>query len=228
MSALDAFLATWSQARTIFGQGTPSEGARFDQSGRLRGLRDDVKSAAPGTNWTGSGSDTYAEANSRHARALGNMADLDERLGVEVDRSAAVVAAGRRDLDAVRQWVVDAAATVPRTAAGDRMLWSVVSKGSGELTDIINRSNSDLAAIAQRIRGLGSEYQAMGQPKESPGADVMSVKGDGDDKGDAPETALDLNDVVYKKPGEKGDYGYMELIPDSGVWVPDPNYGNPR
>jgi hypothetical protein len=56
----------------------------------------------------------------------------------------------------------------------------------------------------------------------------MSVKGDGDDKGDAPETALDLNDVVYKKPGEKGDYGYMELVPGSGVWVPDPNYGNPR
>ncbi|MDT5300947.1 MAG: hypothetical protein QOG79_4189, partial [Mycobacterium sp.] len=29
MSALDAFLATWSRARTTFGQGTPSEGAQL-------------------------------------------------------------------------------------------------------------------------------------------------------------------------------------------------------
>jgi hypothetical protein len=222
VSALDAFLATWSQARTTFGQGTPSEGSRFDQSGRLLGLQDDVTSLAPGSTWTGSGSDTYAEANSRHARTLGNLADLDKRLGAEVDRSAAVVAAGRRDLDAVRKWVVDAAATVPRTAAGDRMLWSVVSKGSGELTDIVNRSNGDLAAIAQRIRGLGSEYDELQGPKESPDADALNVKGDGDDKKDVPETALDLKDIVRKDPGALGDPGYMELVPDSGVWVPDP------
>jgi hypothetical protein len=222
VSALDAFLATWSQARTTFGQGTPSEGAQLDRSGQLRGLQDDVTSAAPGSNWTGSGSDTYAEANSRHARTLGNLADLDKRLGAEVDRSAAVVVAGRRDLDAVRQWVVDAAATVPRTAAGDRMLWSVVSKGSGELTDIINRSNGDLAAIAQRIRGLGGEYDELRGAKKGEGAEPMNVKGDGDDNGDVPDTALDLNDIVYKTPGEKGDSGYMELVPHSGVWVPDP------
>jgi uncharacterized protein YukE len=229
VSALDGFLSTWSQARTTFGQGTPSEGAQLDRSGQLRGLQDDVTSAAPGSNWTGSGSDTYAEANSRHARTLGNLADLDKRLGAEVDRSAAAVAAGRRDLDAVRQWVVDAAATVPRTAAGDRMLWSVVSKGSGELTDIINRSNGDLAAIAQRIRGLGGEYDELRQPKESPGAEPVNVKGDGDEKGDVPKTALDLNDIVQlspydpKDPKTFGPSGFKELVPGSGTWVPDPN-----
>jgi hypothetical protein len=164
----------------------------------------------------------YADANSRHARTLGNLADLDKRLGTEVDRSAAVVAAGRRDLDAVRQWVVDAAATVPQTAAGDRTLWSVVSKGSGELTDIVNRSNGDLAAIAQRIRGLGGEYDELGRPKGDHGAEPMNVKGDGDDKNGVPETALDLNDIVRKTPGALGDPGYMELVPHSGVWVPDP------
>ena len=222
MSALDAFLATWSQARTTFGQGTPSEGSRFDQSGRLRGLQDDVTSAAPGSNWTGSGSDTYAEANSRHARTLGNLADLDTRLGAEVDRSAAVVAAGRRDLDAVRQWVVDASATVPQTAAGDRMLWSVVSKGTGEMTDIINRSNGDLAAIAQRIRGLGGEYDELGKPRDGEGAEPMSIMGDGDETKTVPETTLDLNDIVRTTPGALGDPGYMELVPHSGVWVPDP------
>jgi len=222
VSVLDAFLSTWSHARSTFGEGIPSEGAQLDRSSQLRGLQDDVASAAPGSNWTGSGSDMYADANSRHARTLGNLADLDKRLGAEVDRSAAVVAAGRRELDSVRQWVVDAAAAVPRTAAGDRMLWSVVSKGSGELTDIVNRSNGDLAAIAQRIRGLGGEYDELGRPKGDDGAEPMNVKGDGDGKNGVPETALDLNDIVHKEPGEKGDYGYMELVPGSGVWVPDP------
>jgi hypothetical protein len=222
VSALDGFLSTWSAARTTFGQGTPSEGARFDQSGRFRQLQGVVESSAPGSNWTGSGSDAYADANSRQAGTLGNLAELDKRLGAEVDRSAAVVAAGRRDLDAVRQWVTDAAARVPRTATGDRMLWSVVSKGTGELTDIINRSNGDLAAIAQRIRGLGSAYDELGKPREGQGAEPMDITGDGGDKSVVPKTTLDLNDIVRTTPGALGDPGYMELVPHSGVWVPDP------
>ena len=44
-----------------------------------------------------------------------------------------------------------------------------------------------------------------------------------------PPTALDLNDIVYKKPFDpndletRGPRGYKELVPDSGVWVPDPS-----
>jgi hypothetical protein len=223
VSALDGFLATWSQARATFGEGVPNEGSQFDHSGRLRGLQDDVKSLAPGSDWTGSGSDTYADANSRQARTLGNLADLDERLGAEVDRSAAVVSAGRRDLDAVRQWVVDAAATVPRTAAGDRMLWSVVSKGSGELTDIINRSNGDLAAIAQRIRGMGSEYQALGS--EGKGGKRLD-KNAAEPK--TPDTTLDLDDITRKPPFVPGDDSTLapphsiEIGP--GTYVPANDY----
>lgn len=68
-----------------------------------------MKSAAPGARWSGSGADAYADTNDRQARTLGKQAELDQRLGSEVDRSAWVVVAGRRDLDAVRQWVTDAA-----------------------------------------------------------------------------------------------------------------------
>lgn len=228
MGALEAFLSTWTQARTTFGEGTPSDGAEFDRSSRLRQLQVAVESSAPGSDWTGSGSEDYAEANSRHARTLGHLAELDTRLGAEVERSAAVVAAGRRDLDAVRKWVLDAAATVPNTAAGERMLWPVVSRGASEIADIINRSNGDLAAIAQRIRGIGGEYDEFGKPKEDGGAEPLNVEGDGDEKKSVPENALDLNDIMRKKPGELGPYGYMELVPGSGVWVPDPGSPNYR
>lgn len=222
MGALEAFLSTWTRARTTFGEGTPRGGAEFDQSGRLRELQRTVESSAPGSHWTGSGSDTYAEANDRQARTLGRLADLDQRLGAEVERSAAVVAAGRRDLDAVRKWVLDVAATVPNTAAGERMLWPVVSKGSSEIVDILNRSTGDLSAIAQRIRGIGGEYDEFG------GAEPLNVKGNGDEKKALPENALDLKDIKRTNPGALGPYGYMELVPGSGVWVPDPSSPNYR
>ena len=166
MSVLEGFLSTWSKARATFGEGVPQEGAGLDNSAQLRRLQSDVDSAAPGSDWAGAGADTYADQNRRHSRSLGAMADLDTRLRAQVDQSAAVVAAGRRDLDAVKQWVVDAASTVPRTAAGERMLWPVVSKGSGEIADIITRSHGDLSAIAGRLRALGTEYDELGRPNK--------------------------------------------------------------
>lgn len=200
VGVLDAFLRTWSQARATFGEGSPQGGDGLDQSAQLRGLQSQVKAAAP-KDWTGAASDTYAEANARQSRALGAMADLDQRLKAEVDRSAAVVSAGRRDLDAVSQWVVDAAAGVPATAAGERMLYPVVSKGAGEVAEIIQRSSDDLASIAGRIRKLGTEYDELSTPDSEP----VDFEGDDEEKSDLPETTLDLADIVQKAPFDPND-----------------------
>ena len=99
---------------------------------------------------------------------LGQLAGLDQRVAAEVDRSAQAVAAGRRDLDAVRKWVVDAAASVPQNAAGERMQMAIVQKGLSQLQDIIQRSNGDLNAIGEKIRDLGRDYQALGNQKFAP------------------------------------------------------------
>jgi uncharacterized protein YukE len=162
LEALDGFESTWSNARSTFGQGTPQEGAQFDNSGQLRQMQSTVESAKPGERWTGSGSDTYATRNEKQGRVLGQLADLDQRLRTEIDRSAQVVTAGRRDLDAVRKWVHDAAATVPPGQNRDRMLYPIVSRGAHEIADIVQRSNGDLNAIAERVRRLGGEYQMLG------------------------------------------------------------------
>ena len=158
MTILGAFLSTWDDARATFGSGTPVGGSDFDMSGQFHELRDTVLSAAPGGEWTGTGAEVYDDRNRAHAATIGRLAELDRRLGAEVERSAAVVTAGRRDLDSVKQWVVDAAATVPPTAAGDRALLPVVAKGTAEIADIINRSNADMDAIAARIRDIGADY----------------------------------------------------------------------
>ena len=63
MSVLDAFLSTWSTARSTFGEGTPQTGALYDSSGKLTALQNTVNSAAPDGRWAGTASKAYGNAN---------------------------------------------------------------------------------------------------------------------------------------------------------------------
>ena len=161
VGVLDAFLATWSRARAAFGDGAPQDGSAYDQSPALLELRAEVAGAGPGQHWRGPGSDAYGHANDKQTAVLGEAARLDAQLRAEVDKSAEVVAAGRRELDGVRQWVLDAASEVPRTAEGERMLYPVVSRGSGEIVEILERAVADMHSISTRIGGIGAEYHAL-------------------------------------------------------------------
>ena len=190
MSVLDGFLATWSDARATFGQGTPDTGAKFDQSGPLLTAQANVQSAAPGSTWSGKGASGYGAANTEHGAVLGKIAGLDQRLGAQVNQSSEVVAAGRRDLDALRQWVVDAAASVPPGKNRDQMLLPIVQKGLGQLTDIVSKSNGDLSKVGAEIRKLDAEYKALANQrfaKEGTGDGALGAKGDEEDKKKAEE-----------------------------------------
>jgi EspA/EspE family len=165
MSVLDAFESAWSNARSTFGEGTPQTGAQYDSSGRLTELQNTVNSAAPDGRWTGTASNAYGNANQEHSRVLGQMAGLDQRLSAQVDKSAQVVAAGRQNLDTVRKWVMDAAASVPPGTNREHMLMPIVQKGLSELTDIVAKSNADLNKIGGEIRGIGVEFEALGNQK---------------------------------------------------------------
>lgn len=162
MGVLDGFDVIWSKARSTFGDGPPVDGSGFDKSGQLRRLESTVRSAQPSAQWTGSAADSYSSANERQNRVLGRLAELDRRLRAEVDRSAQVVIAGRQNLDAIRQWVHDTAASVPPGANRERVLLSVVSRGATELSEVIQRSDSDMRSIAGRINGIKDEYQFLG------------------------------------------------------------------
>jgi hypothetical protein len=182
MGVLDAFMSTWSTARSTFGEGAPQTGAQYDRSGKLTELQDAVNSAAPDGRWTGAASTAYGAANQEHSRVLGQMAGLDRRLASEVTASANVVASGRRDLDAVRKWVLDVASTAPKNRNGERMMLPIVQKGLKDLTDIVQRSNGDLNAIGGRIQAIDAEYQALTNQKfggpngESPAEDSRKPK----------------------------------------------------
>lgn len=164
MHVLDAFLHTWGEARSMFGDGAPDSGAIFDGSDVLRGAQSQVESApeqAPQRWWSGAASTAYSAAGTRHARALADMAELEQRIAAEVDSSAELVGAGRRELDAVRRWVLDVADAAPRSGAGDKLLFAAVESGIRDVADVVDRSNGQLAQIGQRIRLLAAEYRSL-------------------------------------------------------------------
>jgi len=179
LSVLDAFESTWSNARSTFGDGTPETGAQFDGSAKLTRLQNSVSTAAPDGRWTGPASSAYGAAKQDHGRVLGQMAGLDQRLGAAIDQSAQVIATGRQNLDAVRNWVMAAAASVPPGPNRDQMLLPIVKKGLSRISDVVSRSNGDLTKIGDQIRLIGHEYEALGDqrfaPKQDTGPDLQNI-----------------------------------------------------
>jgi hypothetical protein len=227
MSALDAFYSTWDQARNTFGSGAPQTGAEFDRSSQLRDMQSAVQAATPDSRWQGSAADAYTAKNQKHAAVYGKLADLDQRMAAEVDRSAAVVTAGRQNLDQVRDWVTSAAASAPTDKSGEYVKLAIASKGLSQISDIIQQSNSQMTAIGERVRGIGKEYDEIGgdDKKKAPDAKEMSnfmgpkLTPQLDPQKPA---VLDLDDIDRRPPGALGKQGYKELVAGSGVWVPDP------
>lgn len=186
MSALDGFYAAWINARATFGEGTPQDGAQFDASTTLRQLGDDVATAAPGSHWSGAAATAYDRRNTAHRAALGRLADLDQRLGAHVDQAAGTVTRGRQTLDTLRQWVTDAAASVPPGAQRDSMLTQIASRGLDQLGQIVRGANTELNAVAGRLQDLKTEYEKTGYDaltfKESPAPPGEDTPADGEDE----------------------------------------------
>lgn len=166
MSVLDAFYSVWSHARETFGVGVPQDGSQFGDGSRLRQMQSMIESAAPDDRWQGTASQAYAAKNAEHAAVYGKLADLDQRMAAEVTRAAGVVTTGRQTLDQIHAWVTDAAASVPSGESGERAKLAIANRGIGQVNDVIRQSNGEMAAIGERIQGLGRDYDDIGGPKQ--------------------------------------------------------------
>ncbi|AFM15614.1 hypothetical protein Mycch_0798 [Mycolicibacterium chubuense NBB4] len=205
MSVLDAFLATWRDARATFGTGVPQGGERFDRSATLDRLRSDLDAAAPGQRWAGGAATQYAGVNSTHQRVIQDLGRLDRRLARQIDRSAEIVVSGRRDLEAVRTWVLDAAASVPKNAAGDRLLLPIVSRGLRQVSGVLTRANGELTTVGVNIQAISSEYQALGAGQKNgrgPGDGVHAV----DYKQSPPPPPYPINEVIAEATDLDGNH----------------------
>ena len=149
MSAIDAFYRVWADARQTFGSGLPQRGEGYDKSAQLTTFARDLDQAAPRQQWTGSAANAYSDANTEHQQVFTRLAELDRKISAHVTASAEVVAAGRQNLDAVRDWVTAAANSVPPGRLRDAMLTQIANKGLTELSEVVRRSNADANTIAE-------------------------------------------------------------------------------
>jgi hypothetical protein len=157
VSVLEGFLTTLTNARATFGEGIPDH---FDGDALSR-LHSDLVAAAPGRHWSGQAASAYEAVNAEHRRTLGALAELDKRIATHMNEAARVVAAGRQELDALRQWVVDLADSVPPDANQDEVLHSVVKQATDQLIDVITRSNAQLNEIGAGLQGFSGQYAAL-------------------------------------------------------------------
>lgn len=161
MSAISAFYSTWTRARSTFGDGPPETGENFDDSARLRRLREQTERAAPDNRWQGQAAAAYAARNTEHAAVFGRLADLDRRLGTEVTNAAALVSSGRHHLSELLDWFNAAAAAAPDGEHGERIRLILASHGMSQIAEIVAQSNHDLGLIGQRLERLRTEYEGL-------------------------------------------------------------------
>jgi uncharacterized protein YukE len=161
VSVLDGFLTTLTNARATFGEGIPDH---FDGDALGR-LHSGLAAAGPGRHWSGEAASAYEAVNAEHGQTLGALAELDKRIATHMNEAAQVVAAGRREIDELRQWVVDLADSVPPEANQDEVLNPVVKQATGQLIDVITRSNARLNQIGAGLRGFSSQYAALATPR---------------------------------------------------------------
>ncbi|MCH9666462.1 MAG: alpha/beta hydrolase [Actinomycetia bacterium] len=144
----------------MFGEGTPQDGTQFDASVKILRLSDEVTGAAPGSAWSGGAALAYQARNASHRWALDSIADLDRRLGRSIDRSAGIVGAGRRDLDALRHWVASAAGSVADGQQRESVFTQIANTGLARLGDIVLNTHAHLRDVVRDIRGIEDEYVA--------------------------------------------------------------------
>lgn len=120
-----------------------------------------MTAAAPGSKWAGAAATNYGKANTDHRAVFARLAEVDRKIAQQVDQSAQVVATGRQNLDQVRQWVTDAANSVPPGKQRDMFLMQIASRGLGQLTEVVQKTNAESNTVAQNIAKLGPEFDAI-------------------------------------------------------------------
>ncbi|KUI33104.1 hypothetical protein AU196_12435 [Mycobacterium sp. IS-1742] len=217
MSALDGFYTTWDNARQTFGEGTPQPGTDFDSSPQLTDLGSGVTAAAPGSTWSGAAATHYDKANTDHQAVFTRLAELDRRIAQQVDQSAQTVATGRQNLDHLRQWVTDAANSVPPGKQRDAMLMQIANRGLGQLTDVVQKTNAESNTIAQNLARLAPEFDALGRGQKFGNGEKDEKKDDADALGNeqaraTPENERAEQDVQAALAGDQNAAARVEAV----------------
>lgn len=128
----------------------------------------------------------------------------------------------RDNLTAVQTaWQQDKSTFTPSTAQGQAALLQAGRQRLTEATQIVEDTASQYQSAARQLQ---THTTALGSDSHDPTIQAVDFS----DPPQHPQTDdprkywLGADDIVTLKPGALGPNGYMELAPNSGVWVPDP------
>lgn len=158
-----------------------------------------------------------------------------DQLRTTYSSAAAVIASAnqygqqaRTDLAAVdNAWQHDKA-TLGRNAntpQGQVALLQAAQQRLDEASRIVERTAKQYQQAAEQMRSTAGELPRSDDHTTHAAGFGTAPKAPAKD--DSQQYWLDTDRIVELAPGAKGPYGYIELSPRSGVWVPDPNHYPP-
>jgi uncharacterized membrane protein YgcG len=172
---------TISGMKLTTGVGSPDDGARFGAgASRFAGARDTLAGAYPNGSWTGSGSESYANSNSRQIGRTQTMVASDQSINAVLAREAGQITATRAVLDDQSDWLADVGlvtmlvAATPFVGQGAALAMEIaaVTKALGactmQLTELTQQVNSNAAEISQTAGRYGERSGRSNMSKKTP------------------------------------------------------------
>lgn len=193
---------TISGMKLTTGVGSPDDGTRFGAgASRFAGARDTLAGAYPNGSWTGGGSESYSNSNSRQIGRTQTMVASDQSINAVLAREAGQITATRAVLDDQSDWLADVGlvtmlvAATPFVGQGAALAMEIaaVSKALGactmQLTELTQQVNSNAAEISQTAGRYGERSGRSGRSNMSKKAPDPSTPpppsgGEGDAPGD--------------------------------------------
>ena len=189
--------------RLTTGFGTPDDGERFAEgANRFRRAGDTMAGAYPNGSWTGSGSESYSNSNSRQAGRAEAMATQDQSINAVLAREAGQITATRTVLDEQSDWLADVGlvtmliAATPFVGQGASLAMEIaaVTKALGactmQLTELTQQVNGNAAEIQQTASRYG-EVSDRSDMRQKPPNSTAPPSPPGDERGDSGEGTRD-------------------------------------
>lgn len=149
------------------GFGSPDDGERFGEgASRFNDAGGTLAAAYPSDSWTGRGSESYSNANSRQIDRTQAMADTDQSIHAVLAREATQISATRAVLDEQSDWLADVGlitrlvAATPYVGRSTALALEIaaVTRALGECTTQLTKLSEQVSANAAEIQQLGGRY----------------------------------------------------------------------
>lgn len=212
MDPVDALL---QQARQLLGTSTPPEPAPATLG------EPDLAGHHPGS-WDGDASTQAATTSTELDGRREQLRSTHHNATVTIAAANTIGPNARDNLTAVETaWQQDKSTFTPSTAQGQAALLQAGAQRITEATQIVQDTASQYQSAAQQLQTHSTDLAC-----DSTDPTVQAV-----DFSELPQRPLTddprkywlgADDIVTLQPGALGPNGYMELAPNSGVWVPNP------